>query len=148
MLQCDHYIPSDLYNQTVEGHLRGTGFYHVFLIAIVQCQSILVNVLIERWCPEIHTFHFSVGECVVTLEDVVIILGLPTNGLLVTGPTLSSYEALEDECLDQFGDAPRKTECRGSFIKLTWFRRLKDCLMLADDIHIQRGALEVSAVTP
>ncbi|RYQ98773.1 hypothetical protein Ahy_B07g086553 isoform B [Arachis hypogaea] len=42
------------------------------------------------------------------------------------------------ECLDQFGVAPRKTECRESFIKLTWFRGLKDHLVLADDIHIQR----------
>ncbi|QHO28680.1 uncharacterized protein DS421_7g218810 [Arachis hypogaea] len=72
------------------------------------------------------------------LEDVVIILSLPTNGLPVTGPTLSSYEALEAECFDQFGVAPRKTDCRESFIKLTWFRGLKDRLVLVDDIHIQR----------
>ncbi|RYR14533.1 hypothetical protein Ahy_B04g071126 [Arachis hypogaea] len=60
------------------------------------------------------------------------------NGLPVTGPTLSSYEALEAECLDQFGVAPRKTECRESFIKLTWFRALKDRIVLDDNIQIQR----------
>nr|XP_025703869.1 serine/threonine-protein phosphatase 7 long form homolog [Arachis hypogaea] len=138
MLQCDHYIPPDRYNHIVEGHLRETGFYHVFHIGIVQYQSALVNVLIERWRSKTHTFHLPVGECAVTLEDVAIILGLLTNGLPITGPTLSSYDALEAECLDQFGVAPRKTECRGSFIKLTWFRALKDRIMLADNIQIQR----------
>ncbi|RYR66233.1 hypothetical protein Ahy_A03g012214 [Arachis hypogaea] len=73
-----------------------------------------------------------------TLEDVALILGLPMNGLPVTGLTLSSYEVLEAECLNQFGVAPRKTNCRGSFIKLMLFRGLKDRLVLADNIHIQR----------
>ncbi|RYR07220.1 hypothetical protein Ahy_B05g074533 [Arachis hypogaea] len=138
MLQCDHYMPLDPYNQIVKGHLRETGFYHIFHIGVVQCQLTLVNALIERWCPETHTFHFLVGECAVTLEDVAIILGISTNGLPVTGPTLSSYEALEAECLYQFGVTPRKTDCRGSFIKLTWLQGLKDRVVLADDIHIQR----------
>ncbi|QHO33942.1 uncharacterized protein DS421_9g262690 [Arachis hypogaea] len=97
----------------------------------------MINALIERWWPEIHTFHFSVGECAVILEDVAIILGLPINGLSVIGPTLSSFEALEAECLHQFGVAPRKTDCRGSFIKLTWFRGLRDRIVLNDDVHIQ-----------
>ncbi|QHN79326.1 uncharacterized protein DS421_19g669100 [Arachis hypogaea] len=131
-------MPPDRYNPIVEGFLRDTGFYYVSQIGVVQCQAALVNALIERWRPETHTFHFPVGECAVTLEDVALIYGLPTNGLPVTGPTLSSYEALEAECLDQFGVAPRQADCRGSFIKLTWFRALKDRLVLADDIQIQR----------
>ncbi|RYR15408.1 hypothetical protein Ahy_B04g072150 [Arachis hypogaea] len=53
-------------------------------------------------------------------------------------PIVEGYEALEAECLDQFGVAPRQADCRGSFIKLTWFRALKDRLVLADDIQIQR----------
>ncbi|XP_072081080.1 serine/threonine-protein phosphatase 7 long form homolog [Arachis hypogaea] len=138
MLICDHYLLPDPYNPIVEGHLWETGFYHVSHIGVVQCQSALVNALIERWRPETHTFHFPIGECSVTLEDVAVIFGLPTNSIPVTGPTLSSYEALEVECLHHFGVAPRKTECRGSFVKLTWFRRLKDHLVLDNDIQIQR----------
>ncbi|QHO23108.1 uncharacterized protein DS421_12g360780 [Arachis hypogaea] len=109
MLQCDHYMPLDRYNPIVEGYLRDTGFYHVSQIEIVQCQLALINALIERWRPETHTFPFPVGECAVTLEDVALILGLR-----------------------------RMVDCRGSFIKLTWFRGLKDRLVLVDDIQIQR----------
>ncbi|XP_072078124.1 protein MAIN-LIKE 1-like [Arachis hypogaea] len=95
MLTCDHPVPPDQYDDRVEKHLRFTGFYHASQIGIVQCQKALVNALVERWHPDTHTFHLPVGECVVTLEDVAIILGLPTEGLLVTGMTMSSFEALE-----------------------------------------------------
>ncbi|XP_029154523.1 uncharacterized protein [Arachis hypogaea] len=67
----------------------------LYVIEIVQCQKSLVNALVERWHLDTHTFHLPVGECAVTLEDVALIFGLPTNGLPVTGVTTSSYEALE-----------------------------------------------------
>ncbi|QHN92361.1 uncharacterized protein DS421_17g583040 [Arachis hypogaea] len=108
MLMCDHLHPPDPYNQIVEAQLRETGFYYVSQIGVIKGQSAMINALIERWRPETHTFHFPVGECTVTLEDVAVILGLPTNGLPVTGPTMSSFEALEAECLHQFGIAPAK----------------------------------------
>ncbi|RYR20901.1 hypothetical protein Ahy_B03g066125 [Arachis hypogaea] len=47
-------------------------------------------------------------------------------------------ELILAECLHHFGVAPRKTDCRGSFIKLTWIKGLKDCIVLTDDIQIQR----------
>ncbi|QHO15407.1 uncharacterized protein DS421_10g294660 [Arachis hypogaea] len=138
MLTCEHPVPPDRYNDRVEEHLRLTGFYHASQIGVVQCQKALVNALIERWHPDTHTFHLPIGECAVTLEDVALILGLPTDGLPVTGMTMSSFEALEAECLHQFGVAPRKSECRGSCIKLTWLRDLKENLPLTDEIGIQR----------
>ncbi|XP_025607830.1 serine/threonine-protein phosphatase 7 long form homolog [Arachis hypogaea] len=136
MLMCDHLHPPDPYNQIVEAQLCETGFYYVSQIGVIKGQSAMINALIERWRPETHTFHFPVGECAVTLEDVAVILGLPTNGLPVTGPTMSSFEALEAECLHQFGIAPSKNECRGSFIKLTWFRGVRDRIVL-NDVHMQ-----------
>ncbi|XP_020967422.1 protein MAIN-LIKE 1-like [Arachis ipaensis] len=102
MLTCDYSVPPDRYNER---------------IGVVQCQKALVNALIERWHPDTHTFHLLIGECAVTLEDVAIILGLPTDGLLVTGMTMSSFEALEAECLHQFGVAPSKSACRGVHCK-------------------------------
>ncbi|QHO27127.1 uncharacterized protein DS421_7g205320 [Arachis hypogaea] len=119
MLTCDHPVPPDRYDDRVEEYLRVTGFYHASQI-------------------DTHTFHLSIGECAVTLEDVALILGLPTDGLPVTGMTMSSFEALQAECLDQFGVAPCKEECRGCCIKLTWLRDLKENLQLTDEISIRR----------
>ncbi|RYR27906.1 hypothetical protein Ahy_B01g051984 [Arachis hypogaea] len=137
MMTCDHPVPPDRYDERVEEHLRSTGFYHVSQIGVVQCQKALVNALVERWHPDTHTFHLPVGECAVSLEDVAMIFGLPTEGLPVTGKTLSSFEALEAECLHQFGVAPRKSDCRGSGIKLTWLRDLKERSQLTDENSIQ-----------
>ncbi|RYQ97985.1 hypothetical protein Ahy_B08g094063 isoform A [Arachis hypogaea] len=137
MMTCDHPVPPDRYNERVEEYLRSTEFYHVSQIGVVQCQKVLVNALVERWHPDTHTFHLPVGECAVTLEDVAMIFGLSIDGLPVTGMTLSSFKALEAECLHQFGVAPRKSDCRGSGIKLTWLRDLKERLQLTDENSIQ-----------
>ncbi|XP_072090551.1 serine/threonine-protein phosphatase 7 long form homolog [Arachis hypogaea] len=139
MLTCDYPIPPDLYNDRAEEHLRFTGFYHASQIGIVQCQKVLVNVLVERWHPDTHTFHLSIGECAVTLEDVALILGLPTDGLPVTWMTMSNFKALEAECLYQFGVTPRKSDYRGSCIKLSWLRDLKECLQLTDENSIRES---------
>ncbi|XP_052109357.1 protein MAIN-LIKE 1-like [Arachis duranensis] len=138
MMTCDHLLPPDRYHPSVEDHLRVTGFYHASQIGVVQCQKTLINALVERWRPETHTFHLPIGECTVTLEDVAVILGLPTNGLPVTGMTLSNFEALEGECFHQFGVAPRKADCRGSGIKMTWLRNLKERIQLTDENSMQR----------
>ncbi|XP_072052432.1 serine/threonine-protein phosphatase 7 long form homolog [Arachis hypogaea] len=118
MLTCNHPVPPNRYNDRVEEHLRITGFYHVSQIGIVQCQKALVNVLIECWHPDTHTFHFPIGECSMTLEDVALIFGLPTDGLPVTRMIMSSFEAMEVECLLQFGVAPCKEDCRSNFLPL------------------------------
>ncbi|RYR79438.1 hypothetical protein Ahy_A01g004250 [Arachis hypogaea] len=51
---------------------------------------------------------------------------------------MSSFEALQAECLDQLGVAPCKEESRGCCIKLTWLRDLKENLQLTDEISIRR----------
>ncbi|RYR80012.1 hypothetical protein Ahy_A01g004797 [Arachis hypogaea] len=98
----------------------------------------MVNTLIEKWHPDTRTFYLLIGECAVTLKDVAVILGLSTNDFLVTKVTISSHETLEAEYLHQFGVAPRKSDCIESFLKLTWFRDLKDRLQLIDENSIQR----------
>nr|XP_029145192.1 serine/threonine-protein phosphatase 7 long form homolog [Arachis hypogaea] len=126
MLTCNHPLPPDRYDYRVEEYLRVTGFYHASQIGVVQCQKALVNALIERWHPDTHTFHLPIGECAVTLEDMALILGLPTDGLPVTGMAMSSVEALQAECLDQFGVAPSKEQCRGCCVHWKFLPLLRD----------------------
>ncbi|KAL4314210.1 hypothetical protein AHAS_Ahas15G0062300 [Arachis hypogaea] len=65
--------------------------------------STLLSTLVERWRPKNHTFHLSVGEVTVTLEDVTYILGLPVNGEPVTGRLDSRHQFLVENCIACFG---------------------------------------------
>nr|KYP47435.1 Serine/threonine protein phosphatase 7 long form isogeny [Cajanus cajan] len=47
-----------------------------------------VTILVERWRPETHTFHFPTGECTITLEDIAFQTDLRVNGLPIIAPTM------------------------------------------------------------
>ncbi|KAL6313700.1 hypothetical protein AAG906_010118 [Vitis piasezkii] len=70
----------------MDSHLRPyiirSGFYGVYRIGHITLDWGLITSLVERWRPETHTFHLPVGEMTITLQDVVVILGLR-----VTPPT-------------------------------------------------------------
>lgn len=42
-----------------------------------------LSAMVERWRSETHTFHMTFGECIITLQDVVILLGLHVDGQAV-----------------------------------------------------------------
>ncbi|MBA0618514.1 hypothetical protein Godav_027845, partial [Gossypium davidsonii] len=46
----------------------------------VQVGLKLFSSFIERWRPETRTFHLPCRECIITLEDVQLQLGLPVDG--------------------------------------------------------------------
>ena len=84
----------------------------------------LISALVERWKPECHTFHFPYGECTVTLEDVALRLGLPINGLVVTGTTDLNVQLLQDMCEAWLGARPEEKDFIGSAIRLSWLESL------------------------
>jgi hypothetical protein len=47
--------------------------------------SATLMALVDRWHPETHTFHLLCGETTVMLQDIVMILGLPIDGALISG---------------------------------------------------------------
>ncbi|XP_012453323.1 protein MAINTENANCE OF MERISTEMS-like [Gossypium raimondii] len=60
-------------------YLEQAGFRSAALIQTFDLRYDLISALVERWRPETHTFHFSCGECIMTLEDVALQLGLLIN---------------------------------------------------------------------
>ncbi|QHO57636.1 serine/threonine-protein phosphatase 7 long form homolog [Arachis duranensis] len=51
---------------------------------------------------------------------------------------MTSQEAMEAECLHQFGVAPRTSDCRGSYINMTWIRNVKEGLILNDRVAMKK----------
>nr|XP_016435031.1 PREDICTED: uncharacterized protein LOC107761321 [Nicotiana tabacum] len=70
-------------------------FYRIIEIGRLQFDWALITDMIERWRPEIHTFHLHIGEATITLEDVKVLFGLPVNGI----PRLTSFQHLESTAL-------------------------------------------------
>ncbi|RYR16365.1 hypothetical protein Ahy_B04g073368 [Arachis hypogaea] len=133
-----HLYAPEPYDRRIEPYLRAAGFYNGSQIRKISGQIVLINALVERWNPVTHTFHLPIGECTITLEDVALILGLQGTGLPVTGPTNSNHGSMVQECLMNFGVAPTASECRSSFIKLTWLRNVKHGIILTTHEAMER----------
>ena len=106
-------IPS----QRIHIYLQLAGFYNVTFLRGFKLVPGLITALVERWRPETHTFHFPFGECTITLQDVVMQLGVPINGNAVVGHEEYNVFELCDRLL---GKAPSVSDVRGSRVKLAW----------------------------
>ena len=62
---------------------------------LVQLDRSLLTALVDRWRPETNTFHLPCGEMTPTLQDVVMLLGLPISGDAV-GPRVVPPTWLDD----------------------------------------------------
>ncbi|KAH1047099.1 hypothetical protein J1N35_037883 [Gossypium stocksii] len=70
----------------METYLREASFFHVAYSGWGRkLDQKLKSALVERWRPEMHTFHLPCNECTITLQDVQLQLGLPMDGSVVTG---------------------------------------------------------------
>ncbi|XP_039134290.1 serine/threonine-protein phosphatase 7 long form homolog [Dioscorea cayenensis subsp. rotundata] len=103
------------------GLLRETGFYHAAQILNFRIDAAFVSALVERWQTETHTFHLTLGETTITLEDVALLLGLPINGHEVIGQTSGLGSAV---CAELLG----VIECYAH----AYILRLIDCVLMPD----------------
>ena len=112
----------------IEGYLQRARLNEVASIRKFLLLPDLISALVERWRPECHTFHFPCGECTVTLEDVALHLGLPINGLIVTGTTDLNVPMLQDMCEAWLGQRPEVNNFIGCAIRLSWLESLNSTL--------------------
>ncbi|KAK4402236.1 Serine/threonine-protein phosphatase 7 long form [Sesamum angolense] len=112
--------------QLVPRHIRVLQvLQNMSFLGILQCGHIeidthLITALVERWRPETHTFHFSVGEATVTLQDISIIWALPIEGNLITGVDIKwTTQQWQNYCHQWLGFRPNENAFKRSKIKLS-----------------------------
>ncbi|KAK9073900.1 hypothetical protein SSX86_006494 [Deinandra increscens subsp. villosa] len=99
--------------------VRKAGFGYLRLIPAISLDNPLISALVERWRRETNTFHFTVGEMSITLEDVGYLLGLPIDGEPVIGVTYTTCDAV---CMKFLGRAPDSGSTSGGMVKLSWLK--------------------------
>ncbi|KAA0047926.1 mediator of RNA polymerase II transcription subunit 12-like isoform X1 [Cucumis melo var. makuwa] len=97
--------------------LRASGFYGLARLGFIQLDWHLIIALLERWRPEMHTFHMSVGECTITLQDVKVLVGLLADGEPVTD---QMHDVWLHICQKLLGVIPPLEQIRGQRLILTW----------------------------
>ncbi|XP_028771248.1 serine/threonine-protein phosphatase 7 long form homolog [Neltuma alba] len=122
-------------NQIFE-YLRLAGFYGIVCVGQFDYDWSLVSVLVEKWRPETHTCHTTCGECTITLEDVVIQLGLPCVGMPVIEKIDSNWQ---DVCEWLLGVRPPVDRIHGQRLLMNWleehFNHSPDD---ANDVQVQQ----------
>ncbi|KAD2804726.1 hypothetical protein E3N88_38103 [Mikania micrantha] len=103
----------------VKNILNDTGFGGIIDCGYRKVDHALITALVERWRPETHTFHLTVGEATVTLQDVNVLWGLPIEGEPVSGVDFSfKLNELIERCELLLGFTPSNTDIVGGRIKL------------------------------
>ena len=57
----------------------------LFKVPDIEVDYALITALVERWYPEMHTFHLPHGEMGITLQDIEVMLGILVDGLRALG---------------------------------------------------------------
>jgi hypothetical protein len=69
-------------------YLARAGFLDIALVVVhglPMMDGPLLSALVDRWRPETHSFDLPCGEMIVSLQDTSMIVGLPLEGLPVSG---------------------------------------------------------------
>ncbi|XP_027362668.1 serine/threonine-protein phosphatase 7 long form homolog [Abrus precatorius] len=97
-------------------HLELTGFIGVTNLSQFPLDVGLITALVERWRAKTHTFHMPLGECIITLQDVAILLGLCIDDRSVIAPTRGDWAQIVK---DNLGIRLGPEHFVGSFLKMS-----------------------------
>jgi len=66
------------------GKVRESGLHDLVYMGYATVSHALLMTLCERWHPETNTFHMSLGEMTVTLDDVVCLMHVQIEGRMLS----------------------------------------------------------------
>ncbi|KAL1548736.1 protein MAIN-LIKE 2-like isoform X1 [Salvia divinorum] len=116
--------------------VKRAGFGYLRLIPAISLDNPLISALVERWRKETNTFHMTVGEMTITLEDVAYLLGLRIDGEPVIGVTHTTCDSV---CIKYLGKAPDSGYTSGGMVKLSWLKEaFSECLEGASIEDVER----------
>ena len=106
MLKCKRRsckLPQHGLDPHIACYITEAAFEGLFKVPNLKVDHALITSLVERWHLETHTFHLSHGEMGITLQDIDVMLGVPIDGLPVTGSVKLDWPVL---CLELLGHHP------------------------------------------
>ena len=110
----------------IEGIVAATGLSSLITSSLDTGEKGILSAFAERWHKETSSFHLSVGEVTITLDDVALLLHLPITGAFHTFNALDVDQVVEFlfELLEvSTEEAKDETfQCRGAHVHLVWLR--------------------------
>ena len=88
--------------------IAGFMYIHHLLGGGLELDRALIIALVERWRQETHTFHLTIGEVSITLQDTAVILGLPIDGHAVIRHGKGEWSVLVWELLGGMAGKPSR----------------------------------------
>ena len=74
--------------------VRLLGLEGLHLVPSLQLDHALITTFVERWHPEIHTFHLPHCEMMITLQDVEVIMEMPIEGEAMVRSTKRTWTTM------------------------------------------------------
>ncbi|XP_028193164.1 protein MAIN-LIKE 1-like [Glycine soja] len=115
----------------IEELVVGTGLSPLIACSVDTGDQGLLSVFVERWHRETSSFHLSVGELTITLDDVSSLLHLPVIGDLHAFEPLHVDDAVQmlvDLLMVSPESARAETaQCHGPYVRLQWVHDIYEC---------------------
>ena len=131
MLKCrrrSYKLPQHLLDPRIAHYIAKSGLEGLFKVPNMEFDHALITTLVERWRPKMHMFHLPHKEMGITLQDIEVMLGVPVDGLSVTGGVKLDWPTSCRELLDHrpLDPVPHPHEnmsiLAGARIRVSWLK--------------------------